>query len=77
MAISKVPYPGHGHASGQKMNIWINTNADPGNTTEVFDLIMKGSPYKLHTALSALAYGEELGNYDDAEVGPTVLSRYQ
>ncbi|KAJ7182431.1 hypothetical protein C8R43DRAFT_1228863 [Mycena crocata] len=66
--ISKVPYPGNGHASGQKMGMWIHTSSDPGNVTEVFELIMSRDS-RLRDILSVVAgYDTEASNYNDAEL---------
>ncbi|KAK6515968.1 hypothetical protein TWF281_004558 [Arthrobotrys megalospora] len=68
MSVSKYPYPGHKHASGQVLHIWILTdNQNPELVPELFDLIMKGPPSALQTALTGVAYGGEPG-FDDAEL---------
>ncbi|KAK6331298.1 hypothetical protein TWF730_004384 [Orbilia blumenaviensis] len=65
---SKYPYPGHNHASGQVLHIWILSDVqDPSVVPDLFDLIMKGPESRLKTALSGVAYGGEPG-YDDAEL---------
>ncbi|KAF3159367.1 hypothetical protein TWF106_007087 [Orbilia oligospora] len=68
MSVSRYPYTGHKHASGQILHIWILSDVqDPSIVPDLFELILKGPASRLQTALNGVAYGGEPG-YDDAEL---------